>query len=190
MRKMMLIATFLGFLYCSDKKETTVTTDTTSESISQKDREIDSLKAVIADKENQEQTDASEDANQTPEESPADSESNDLRDLSGKHALTLQWISWADPGTVLFTRTGPAQYKIVGSQKIGKDYVNIDGIIRQTSNEELDFEGTIETFVENIGGKCLRTGPQLFLVTKNRKYWRLQNMTECFGLTDYIDIYF
>ena len=77
-----------------------------------------------------------------------------------------------------------------GIQKKGKDYVKIEGQIIQISNEELNFEGTIETFVGNNGGKCLRTGPQLFLVTQNRKYWRLQSMEECFGLTDYIDIYF
>ena len=29
-----------------------------------------------------------------------------------------------------------------------------------------------------------------FRVTQNRKYWRLQQMEVCDGLTDYVDIYF
>lgn len=191
MRKLVLISSFLTFLYCSDKKTESVTTDTNRENTAQKDREIDSLKNVIASKELEE---AKEAAQNSADENPSPSEENPqpdgLRNLSGKHSLTLQWIGWDRPGSVMFTKTGPAQYKISGNQKNGKDYLRIEGVVHQISDSELQFEGTIETFVESNGGKCLRTGPQQFLVTQNRKYWRLQNMTECFGLTDYVDIYF
>jgi len=36
----------------------------------------------------------------------------------------------------------------------------------------------------------VRSGPMEFLVTQDRKYWRLQDMVACDGLTDYVDIYF
>lgn len=177
MRKLVLISSFLMFLFCSEKKTETITTDSQPEVIADEIEYSDSLNTIIYDEEDQHVTES------------ADTESV-LKDLSGKHSLSLQWISWEKPGVVNFTKTAPREYKISGSQQRGKDYLKIDGEIQQISDEELQFEGTIETFVENNGGKCLRTGPQLFLVTQNRKYWRLQNMTECFGLTDYVDIYF
>ena len=114
----------------------------------------------------------------------------EMKDLSGKHPLTLQWISWDRPGTVNFKKVGLNQYEISGNQTNGSDYLRIKGHITQISDQELQFEGSIETNVASNGGKCLRTGSQMFLVTQNRKYWRLQNMVECFGLTDYVDIYF
>lgn len=111
-------------------------------------------------------------------------------DLSGDHALTLQWISWDVPGKINFTKTGDKTYKVAGQQRKGNDYLSMEGVITQLSPKHLRFEGTIETDIKANGGKCVRTGVQDFLVTKNRKYWRLQNMEHCFGLTDYIDIYF
>ena len=127
-----------------------------------------------------------------PQETNPHNENEDsgLKDLSGKHPLTLQWISWDKPGTVNFKKTGEDEYHVSGSQKRGSDYLKIEGKMTQISEKELAFEGTIETNIKSNGGKCLRTGPQTFLVTQNRKYWRMQNMVECFGLTDYVDIYF
>ena len=37
---------------------------------------------------------------------------------------------------------------------------------------------------------CLRDGTYEFRVTGRRRYWRLQQMEACDGLTDYVDIYF
>ncbi len=189
MKKYALIATSLLMFSCAEKKTDTTDSSNQTHVPAEINSETDSLKTAISENEND--TILSEDRYGETEESDVTGSSNsDLRDLSGKHSLTLQWISWDKPGTVNFRKTGDGKYSISGIQKKGKDYVKIEGQIIQISNEELNFEGTIETFVGNNGGKCLRTGPQLFLVTQNRKYWRLQSMEECFGLTDYIDIYF
>jgi len=128
----------------------------------------------------------------TPQGTSLDSKNEDsgLKDLSGKHPLTLQWISWDKPGIINFKKTAENEYQVSGSQKRGSDYLKIEGKVIQISGKELAFEGTVETNIKSNGGKCLRTGPQTFLATQNRKYWRMQNMVECFGLTDYVDIYF
>jgi hypothetical protein len=45
---------------------------------------------------------------------------------------------------------------------------------------------------QQIPAQILKEGDKIFLSTKGRKYWRLQNMLNCEGnrVTDYIDIYF
>ena len=116
--------------------------------------------------------------------------------LVGRHPLTLQWISWDQPGFVHIKPASGEWYAIDGEQKseTGNNYVRINGTIKAVSDKELLFKGRIETLVESInGGKpCLKEGEQIFLSTKGRKYWRLQNMLNCEGnrVTDYIDIYF
>jgi hypothetical protein len=116
--------------------------------------------------------------------------------LVGTHPLTLQWISWDKPGYVHIKPATGDWYPIEGEQKsaTGNNYVRIEGKIKPVSEKELLFEGRIETLVESInGGKpCLKKGEQIFLSTKGRKYWRMQNMLNCEGnrVTDYVDIYF
>jgi outer membrane murein-binding lipoprotein Lpp len=115
---------------------------------------------------------------------------------TGTHNLTLQWISWDDPGTVEITDMGDGTYKVVGEQrsKENADYLTIEGTLQPVSERELRFNGTISSFVSylNNGVVCVREGEQTFKATGKRKYWRLQNMTNCEGnrVTDYIDIYF
>jgi hypothetical protein len=36
----------------------------------------------------------------------------------------------------------------------------------------------------------VRDGSYEFRITGRRRYWRLQQMEQCDGLTDYVDIYF
>lgn len=117
--------------------------------------------------------------------------------LPGKHALTLQWISWDHPGSVMITETDTEWYKISGQQvdkKNSRNYLKINGRIKPLSERELEFDGTIETKVETIneGKPCIRTGRKIFKATGSRKYWRLQDMINCEGgmVTDYVDIYF
>ncbi len=116
--------------------------------------------------------------------------------IVGRHPLTLQWISWDKPGYVHIKPATGDWYSIEGEQKsaTGNNYVRIEGKIKPVSQKELFFEGRIETLIESInGGKpCLKKGEQIFLSTKGRKYWRLQNMLNCEGnmVTDYVDIYF
>ena len=192
MKHLAILCSLLFIIACSDNKDKTVKTTDNSAAISKKNEEIDSLKSVIATMENHSsqdsQTSNSDEGNHV--KNPTENENYSLKDLSGKHGLTLQWISWEKPGTIHFTKVSNNTYTVSGSQKNGKDYLRVEGEIVQISDKKLQFEGTVESFIQSNGGKCLRTGPQTFLVTQNRKYWRMQNMVECFGLTDYVDIYF
>ena len=117
-----------------------------------------------------------------------------LPDISGKHAFTLQWLGWNRPGSVEITSTGNNTYTVKGGQKIKNEYVKIDGKLTMLSPNELEFDGTIitRTDINNQGKECVKKGKQIFLSTKNRKYWRLQNMDNCEGdrVLDYVDIYF
>ncbi|RYY89818.1 MAG: hypothetical protein EOO15_05000 [Chitinophagaceae bacterium] len=115
--------------------------------------------------------------------------------LSGAHRLTLQWISWDNPGTVYFTATGDSTYRIRGEQKgAGGAYLRIEGTVRQESAKKLLFKGRVEhrTSTTNAGQPCVKEGEQVFLSTKGRQYWRMQDMQNCEGgmVTDYVDIYF
>ena len=113
--------------------------------------------------------------------------------LAGKHALTLQWISWDKPGSVTIVLGEAGWYSIQGRQNGEKgNYLMVNGKIRPLNNRELEFDGKIEHNVHiNLGEPCIRTGKQLFKATGTRKYWRLQNMISCdSNTTDYVDIYF
>lgn len=113
----------------------------------------------------------------------------------GRHPITLQWISWDKPGYVDINPIGDGWYTISGRQTSdnGKDYLKIEGKIRRISEKELEFNGRIETLISsnNNGEVCIKEGKQTFFAKGNRKYFRLQNMTNCEGgmLVDYIDIY-
>ena len=180
MKKLLLISAGIILFSCTKEKTITETQIPEKETVYiERPAEEQIETPPITEKE-----DSEENVGNTPENNDG------LKDLSGKHALTLQWISWDRPGSINFKKIGENKYQVSGSQKNSLGYLKIEGVITQISNLNLAFEGTIETDIANNGGKCLRTGPETFLVTKNRKYWRLQNMEACFGLTDYVDIYF
>ncbi|HEY1025961.1 MAG TPA: hypothetical protein VGE26_12395 [Sphingobacteriaceae bacterium] len=114
----------------------------------------------------------------------------------GKHAVTLQWISWEYPGYVTISPGEKGWYSIRGGQTDRNNpdnYLKISGRIRPVTARELVFEGTIESRIDHLneGKACVRNGQKTFKASGNRKYWRLQDMTNCEGGTlDYIDIYF
>jgi hypothetical protein len=111
----------------------------------------------------------------------------------GKHSFTCQWISWDKPGSVTIKKVSEGLYTVTGKQKMGSQYVTIEGTLAPKTARQLIFNGTIICLCTgNNGDKpCERKGEQEFLSTGNRKYWRLQNMLNCDGVvTDYIDIYF
>lgn len=114
-------------------------------------------------------------------------------EFAGKHSLTLQWISWDEPGTVTVVPAGNGWYTISGKQARNENYVKITGRIKPVNKQELEFDGEIETRITSInsGEPCLKTGKKIFKATGTRKYWRLQDMLNCDSLTtDYVDIYF
>ncbi len=116
---------------------------------------------------------------------------------TGKHSLTLQWISWEQKGTIEVSAPGQDGYRTVKGEQYGKDkneFLRVAGKIKQTAKTDLLFEGTIDIQIPyvNNGKLCRREGTYYFKATGTRKYWRLQEMDNCEGnmVTDYVDIYF
>jgi len=115
---------------------------------------------------------------------------------SGQHAFTLQWIDLDKhgPGLVMIQSLGENKYSIEGEQrdKTKKEYITIKGTI-VADDESLYFDGKIVSkvgFVNN-GKPCEMSGPAVFKAVGKRRYWRLQRMMNCDGISsDYIDIYF
>jgi hypothetical protein len=130
----------------------------------------------------------------TAQEKTAVNDANARKMLLGKHLLSLQWISWDYFGAAnVVNRKGIYQLKGEQRQRKGSDYVKLDGVITEINAKDFKFDGTIEMQISHINGgaPCKREGEMTFAVTKNRKYWRLQEMDNpCDGVTDYVDIYF
>jgi len=114
----------------------------------------------------------------------------------GTHNLSLQWISWEELGKAEIRYLGNNVYSIVGEQRNpdNSDYLKIEGTLEPLSETELIFDGTVEHQITHLnqGQPCVKKGKQTFKSTKNRKYWRMQDMQNCEGgmVTDYVDIYF
>ncbi|MCA1624602.1 MAG: hypothetical protein LC778_12545 [Acidobacteria bacterium] len=114
--------------------------------------------------------------------------------LLGKHRLSLQWISWDYFGTATITDKKGVLY-LKGEQK-GRgndDFLTVDGIVTQIDEKEFKFSGKIVTKVSHLnnGEPCPRKGEMTFAITKNRRYWRLQDMRNpCDDVLDYVDIFF
>lgn len=127
------------------------------------------------------------------------------RKVIGKHMLSLQWISWKYFGYVDITKEASGIITCRGEQlarnckdsdddcKTNGDYIKLDGVIDIVDANHLIFTGEIreKIYHMNDGQEVLRKGTYNFVATGNRKYWRMQEMTnpvdEC---VDYIDIYF
>ena len=114
--------------------------------------------------------------------------------LLGKHMFSLQWISWDYFGTAVVTNKNGIFY-LKGEQKErkGSDFVKIDGVITEINERDFKFDGEIVMQISHInnGEPCTREGEMTFAITKNRKYWRLQEMDNpCDEATDYVDIFF
>jgi hypothetical protein len=114
--------------------------------------------------------------------------------LLGKHMFSLQWISWDYFGSATITENkGILSLKGAQKSRENDDYVKIDGEITSVDSKSFVFEGTVETKISHInnGEPCVREGEMTFAITKNRKYWRLQDMNNpCDDVADYVDIYF
>jgi len=184
---LIIIPFFLLFISCQRKEGPDIEQRLRTENFELR-KENDSLKSVIARSERIFEGDTIQ--NLQPEVTETS-----YPTLTGKHALTLQWISWDKPGSAIIAAAEGGLYTIHGNQRDSKgNYLNIDGRVKVLNNRELEFEGTIESRVDHIndGQPCIRTGKKIFKATGTRKYWRLQDMINCEGgmVTDYVDIYF
>lgn len=115
---------------------------------------------------------------------------------TGKHYFSIQWITFdkSKPGSVFVKPIGNGLYSIEGEQrdKSDKNYVTIKGTFKSVKNQ-LYFDGKIVSRIDyiNNGEPCESTGQAVFKASGQRKYWRLQQMLNCDGVTtDYIDIFF
>ena len=114
---------------------------------------------------------------------------NRLRRNSG---ITLQWISFEAParGHVTVTQRGRFVH-LRGSQRGGGGELTLDGDVLSIDARSFTFRGEISIVgAPDATRNCLRDGTYEFRVTGKRRYWRLQQMEQCDGLTDYVDIYF
>lgn len=118
-----------------------------------------------------------------------------VKNILGKHMCSLQWISWKDFGSVTISQDSDKTIHVKGGQKskTNSDYLEIDGTLTVVNPLHLKFEGEIITCVDYINnGKLVkRKGTYNFTVAGQRRYWRMQEMTNPDdGCCDYVDIYF
>lgn len=134
----------------------------------------------------------------TPKPSQASSSKTIINDraafqrLLGNSGVTLQWIDWETRGDLVADYSTDL-LRLHGGQSTpdGKGKLAIDGVVTRIDASAFTFVGRIDmTDTPDIGRHCVRDGEMTFRVTQNRKYWRLQQMEVCDGLTDYVDIYF
>ena len=118
-----------------------------------------------------------------------------VKNILGKHMCSLQWISWKDFGTVIISQDSDRTVHVKGGQKskTNSDYLEIDGTLTVINPLHLKFSGEIITCVDyiNSGKPVKRKGTYNFTVAGQRRYWRMQEMTNPDdGCCDYVDIYF
>ena len=118
-----------------------------------------------------------------------------VKNILGKHMCSLQWISWKDFGSVTISQDSDQIIRVKGGQqsKTNSDYLEIDGILTVINPLHLQFAGEIITCVDHInnGKPVKRKGTYNFTVAGQRRYWRMQEMTNPEdGCCDYVDIYF
>lgn len=180
---------------CSDMADKEAALEEREAALEEREAALEEREAALEEREAVlSETEAEDAATMEEEAEPADDIDHPIR--LGAHNLTLQWISWEEPGTAEVTYEGTDRYRIVGEQRStdNDDYLTIDGVLSPKDEKTFVFEGKIAYRVShNNGGEvCVKEGPLHFRNSGQRKYWRLREKTNCEGgmLTDYIDIYF
>jgi hypothetical protein len=115
-----------------------------------------------------------------------------LTRLRRNSGITLQWISFEAParGHVTVTQRGGLVH-LRGSQSGGGGALTLEGDVLAIDARSFTFRGEISIVgTPDATRNCLRDGTYEFRVTGTRRYWRMQQMEQCDGLTDYVDIYF
>ncbi|MBC2776084.1 hypothetical protein [Parasphingopyxis marina] len=115
-----------------------------------------------------------------------------LARLRGNSGISLQWISWDYRGHVRVSdRDGLVRLSGEQEERTGPGRLTLDGDVLAIDADSFTFRGHISIIgAPDEGRVCERDGTFEFLITQNRRYWRLQDMQACDGLTDYVDIYF
>lgn len=128
----------------------------------------------------------------SPDEATIVEDSAALDRLRANSGITLQWIGWDRRGHVAVTeRDGLVHLSGEQREQAGPDRLTLDGDVLRIDGDSFAFRGRIMIADSpDVGRLCERDGDFEFFVTQNRRYWRLQEMEVCDGLTDYVDIYF
>lgn len=95
-------------------------------------------------------------------------------------------------GTLTVRQPG-AVMLLKGSQRAaaGPGLLTLEGEVTEIDARQFRFRGRIViSDTPDVGRQCVRDGDFTFAITQKRRYWRLQQMEVCDGLTDYVDIYF
>ncbi|HEY5711528.1 MAG TPA: hypothetical protein VIT38_06500 [Allosphingosinicella sp.] len=112
-----------------------------------------------------------------------------LARLRGNSGLTLQWISWDRRGRVRVSEQDGIVH--LSGLQTGRGRLELEGDVVRIDATRFTFRGRIAiTDTPDPGRSCMRDGEYEFRITGTRRYWRLQQMEQCDGLTDYVDIYF
>lgn len=104
--------------------------------------------------------------------------------------ISVQWL-WTDARGKLNAVDDNDVVRLEGGHTNENGSVTIKGQVLSISADRFMFRGTILIVdAPDKGRRCERTGDYEFRATGKRKYWRLQQMEACGGLTDYVDIYY
>lgn len=116
-----------------------------------------------------------------------------LNRLKRNSGLSLQWISWDNSRGHVRVEETDGLVRLRGSQqqRNGPGRLEIDGVVVRIDRAGFVFQGTVAMRqAPEDRAECLRNGRLTFRITGSRRYWRMQEMEACAGLTDYVDIYF
>lgn len=109
-----------------------------------------------------------------------------FKDLSGTHTLTHDQVNGS--GKITFTKIGQDEYKISGENKLGSNFVKIEGNARMTSPKNLKFDGTITQSISDYdNGKLdVRKGKRNFSTKDGGKTFKLYESVNNAGFGDKI----
>ena len=115
-----------------------------------------------------------------------------LARLRNNQGITLQWIDWDHRGRLRVSDLAERVHLSGGQQaRRGAGRLTLDGDVVEIGPRSFTFRGRIAiSDTPDPGRDCVRDGTYEFRITGRRRYWRLQQMEQCDGLTDYVDIYF
>lgn len=111
-----------------------------------------------------------------------------FKDFSGTHTLTHDQVNGS--GKITFTKIGQDEYKISGENKLGSNFVKIEGNARMTSPKNLKFDGTITQSISDYdNGKLdVRNGKRNFSTQDGGKTFKLYESVNNAGFGDKIMI--